>query len=133
VDRQVTARYEKQPDHLWRAQIEEDPEIHIAARSLKAARSGIRDTLAGHLGGVAVELNDSFVLLPASSDAVQRAWKARARAEEAAADAMRSAAIASRALVEDGLSLRDAAEILGLSHTRVQQLLRELEQSETGP
>ncbi len=49
--------------------------------------------------------------------------RARNAAERADAKAHQQTVDAIRALTDQGLSRRDAAELLGLSHQRVQQLL----------
>ena len=57
-------------------------------------------------------------------DALGHAEQARTDADSAAVRAAEAKAAAARALVRDvHLSMRDAAEILGVSHQRVQQLL----------
>lgn len=123
VDR-FTARYERQEDLLWRAFVEESPEIHAAGRSLSAVQEQLRSALfeRGHHDPEIVDL----VELPDSARrAVTEANQARA---DVVALAERSAELtrqAAQALVNDGLSLRDVATVLGLSHTRVQQLLRD--------
>lgn len=120
----LTAHYQRQEDLLWRAFVEESPEIHAAGRSLSAVQEQLRSAVfeRGHRDPEIVDL----VELPDSSrDAVTEATQARA---DVAALAERSAELtrhAAQALVKDGLSLRDVATVLGLSHTRVQQLLRE--------
>ena len=120
----LTARYQRQEDLLWRAFVEESPEIHAAGRSLSAVQEQLRSAIfeQGHRDP---EIVDHVELPESSRDAVTEATQARA---DVAALAERSAELtrhAAQALVKDGLSLRDVATVLGLSHTRVQQLLRE--------
>jgi transposase-like protein len=65
------------------------------------------------------------VKLPASARrATDSARRRRERARSAEAEAAAATRDAAQALVDSGLSHRDAAELLGLSHQRVHQLLR---------
>ena len=119
-----TARYERQADHLWRARVVEDPEIFAAARTLARAREELRTLL---LGRHALELTDDVVddvlMSPECHAVVRRAVEAREAAATASDLALELARQAARALVDDGFSYRDAATVMGLSHTRVQQLV----------
>lgn len=119
----LTAHYERQEDLLWRAFVEEAPDIHAAGRSLSAAQEQLRSALAEH--GKADSEVITLVDLPAGArEAVAAAADARHQAAESAERSAELTAKAAQALVKDGLSLRDVATVLGLSHTRVQQLLR---------
>jgi hypothetical protein len=92
-------------------------------RSLRQAQSRIKEALALWLDAslVDVQIRDQFPgKLAAVADDVVRA---RSAAERASATAQRQTAKAVKTLTELGLSRRDAAELLGLSHQRVQQLL----------
>jgi predicted RNase H-like HicB family nuclease len=92
-------------------------------RSLRAAKGRMREALALWLGcdSSTLDLEDR---LPARLASVaKRANRARREAERAAARAQQEVAGAARELTELGLSRRDAAELLGLSHQRVQQLV----------
>jgi predicted RNase H-like HicB family nuclease len=112
--------------------------VHTHARSLASLRSYLQDAIALWLeveqhdagnqnphvdrGGITVELR---VKLPpevrrATDDAQRRRKQARSAEIEAAVATRRAA----QALADAGLSRRDAAEVLGLSHQRVDQLLR---------
>lgn len=119
----LTARYQRQEDLLWRAFVEESPEIHAAGRSLTAVQDQLRAAISEQ-GYRDPEIIDLVDLPDSSRDAVTEATQARADVatlSERSAELTRHAA---QALVKDGLSLRDVATVLGLSHTRVQQLLR---------
>ena len=56
--------------------------------------------------------------------AIQRSRRTRERAEWEQENAQEQTRAAAVALVDEGVSLRDAGELLGLSHQRVQQLVQ---------
>jgi predicted RNase H-like HicB family nuclease len=126
VTNNYTAVFERDEEGFWLVELIEEPRVHTYGRTLAKARDHIRDATALWFEVAP----DAFILvedirLPKPVKAtVDRARKERAKAQavqEAAAGATQKAA---RALVEEGrLSVRDAADILGLSHQRVQQLL----------
>lgn len=119
----LTARYQRQEDLLWRAFVEESPDIHAAGRSLSAVQEQIRSAIFEH-GHLDPEIIDHVDLPESSREAVEAAAEARRVAAEAAERSAELTSQAARSLVTSGLSLRDVATVLGLSHTRVQQLLR---------
>ncbi|MHB8342203.1 MAG: type II toxin-antitoxin system HicB family antitoxin [Mycobacteriales bacterium] len=127
--KRYTARYSFE-DGNWLVEIAEFPQIHTFARTLGKARANIRDAL-----GLWLRVEDSGALnvvdevdgLPVElANAVSEAGQSRARAGALLERAQELTAVAARRLVEDiGLSTRDAAELLGVSHQRVHQLLHE--------
>ena len=119
----LTAKYERRRERDWLAWIEGDPKITITARSLWSARESIRDAAATKRRRN-LEVVDTYVLHEHAREAVDAANAARAAAQIATEEATRAATTAVDALVNDGLSLRDTAAVLGISHTRAQQLLR---------
>ena len=121
-----TAVFERDDEGYWLVELEEEPRVHTYGRTLAKAREHIVDATALWFEVAPEDLNVvEDVRLPAPvKAALELARKEREHAQaaqEAAAGATRDAA---RALVKDGrLSVRDAADVLGLSHQRVQQLL----------
>jgi predicted RNase H-like HicB family nuclease len=110
-------------DDAWNVRIDGLEGCQTYGRSLRQAQSRIREVLALWLdrepSGLIIEDR-----MPAKLAAVaKRANQARLDAERAGAKAQNEVAGAARALTDLGLSRRDAAELLGLSHQRVQQLV----------
>ena len=119
-----TAVYERDvTDDAWNVRIKGVPGCQTHGRSIRQAQQRIREALALWLDQE-LELpviRDQFpAALTSVADEVVRA---RSAAERADAKAHQQTVDAIRALTDQGLSRRDAAELLGLSHQRVQQLL----------
>jgi predicted RNase H-like HicB family nuclease len=117
------------PSGQWLVELEEIPEVHSFARTLGKAREYVIDALALWLNLPAEKVKDRIefgppVLPDHVLRTVQRALVEREIAEavsKVAGDLLTDASIA---LVDDAhLSMRDAAEVLGMSHQRVQQLV----------
>jgi predicted RNase H-like HicB family nuclease len=112
----------------WMADVEDLP-VHTWGKSLAKVKAYAAEALALHLDvpvpTVAGHISFRRPQLPAHVlEALDEADTARIDAEDATARAAQAKAAAARALVREAhLSMRDAAEVLGLSHQRVQQLL----------
>jgi predicted RNase H-like HicB family nuclease len=119
-----TATYERdEAEDVWNVHVKGVTGCHTYGRSLRQAQSRIREALAVWLDvePAVLSIRDQFPrALAAVAEDVTRA---RSTAERAGAKAQQQTADAVKALTELGLSRRDAAELLGLSHQRVQQLL----------
>ncbi len=110
-------------DKAWNVRIKGLTGCQTYGRSIRQAQSRIREALSLWLDTAPAQLNvrDQFPAELASvADDVMRA---RGAAERAGAKAQQQTIDAVKALTDLGLSRRDAAELLGLSHQRVHQLL----------
>jgi predicted RNase H-like HicB family nuclease len=122
----LTAVFQRDDEGYWLVELAEEPRVHTYGRTLAKAREHIIDATALWFEVAPEELDIvEDIRLPepvkATLELARREREHAQAAQEAAAGATREAA---RALVKDGrLSVRDAADVLGLSHQRVQQLL----------
>lgn len=114
---------------VWEAQARDIAGAHTFGKTLTAARDYLREAIAVWLD-VPLDSVIVTVTVPFAShgtdNAVRVATQARQDAERAARTAQESLIDAVLALVnEDGLSYRDAAAVLGVSHQRVNQVMGE--------
>lgn len=121
-----TAMYWREGSN-WLVELDEEPRVHTFARTLAKAEENIRDATALWFENDDVALKHVYRDLPLeTSDVVWAAREARvemASAEDRALEVTREAA--HRLMEVAGLSLRDAAHLLGISHQRLHQLVRE--------
>ena len=119
-----TAIYERDPDvDAWNVRVAGLDGCHTYGRSLRQAQARIREALAVWLDRDPEDVSIRDQLPKDLAELARRAQQARAEADRAGTEAQVQAAKAARALTDHGLSRRDAAELLGISHQRVQQLL----------
>jgi predicted RNase H-like HicB family nuclease len=129
----------RREEGLWLADVPDLPGVHTFARTLATLRDHLADAIAlwletqridagerdPHVDRGSVDLHLD-VKLPRS---ISRAAAASRQRRERAAQADREAAAATQTAVEQlteiGVSHRDAAELLDLSHQRVGQLARQ--------
>jgi len=122
-----TVKYERDEESgWWVAQVKEVPAAITQGRTI--ARRRIREALALALdddeAAEKAKLVDEVKLPADARRALARARAARRRLEVETEKAQTSTAVAVRKLIKKlGLSVRDAGELLGISHQRVQQLV----------
>jgi predicted RNase H-like HicB family nuclease len=109
----------------WLARVAGVPGCHTHGRTLRQVRARIREALSLWVDDADTADVEFEVRLPAELRSALRmasaSRKRAARAEEEARE--RTARVAAGMVQSHGLSMRDAAELIGLSHQRVQQLV----------
>ena len=137
-DTLYVAEVERDEAGNWIATVPALRGVHTHARTLAGLRRYLQDAIALwiEVGRVDAGERDPEVArdainlelrlrLPADvRRAAEAARRSRERATAAERDAARATREAAQALVRAGLSRRDAADVLRLSHQRVDQLLR---------
>ena len=119
------AVFERDEGGWWLARIPSIQGCHTQGRTLKQARRRLREALGLWIDDPDSVAFDEDIRLPrVLRVAVERSWRARARAEREQAHAQDETTEAAHVLVDElGVGLRDTGELLGLSHQRVQQLI----------
>ena len=124
--RSFTVRYEKDPSGWWIVTVPEVQGCLTQGRSLAEGRRRIREALALFVDEAAAaraELVDDIRLPARTSAVVRKVTSARGQLDKVQAEAMKATAAAATLLTRKfGLSVRDAAELLGVSYQRIQQL-----------
>ena len=117
--------YELDESGAWIARVPSVRGCHTYGRTLDQARRRIREALGLWVGdGDAAELVEDVRLPKRARDAIRRSQASRRRADRERQAAQRVTAAAARTLVDEfHLGLRDAGELMGMSHQRVQQLI----------
>ena len=111
----------------WAISVVDLPGAFGRARRLSQAKETACDVIAMMLGVP----SDSFdvelepVISPVVNRSLKRALTARRLADEVQSTALEATRNAARALVDSGVTVRDAGEILGISFQRVSQLVLE--------
>ena len=118
--------YERDETGAWIAHAVDIRGCHTYGSTIAQARSRIREALSLFVDDADSALLVEEIHLPAAARAaVRRSERARTRLETSRAEAGEATAQAARTLVEElHLGLRDAGELLGLSHQRIQQIIR---------
>jgi predicted RNase H-like HicB family nuclease len=118
--------YERDADDYWVADAPELVGAHTQGRTIPTARARIREVIAliEELDDEdAFELEEEFVLPDSTARAIASALEKRQTAELARLDAMAQTETGAKLLIEGKVSMRDAADILGISSGRVQQIV----------
>jgi predicted RNase H-like HicB family nuclease len=110
-------------DNAWNVRIKGLTGCQTYGRSIRQAQSRIREALALWLDTDSAQLRVRDQFPAALASVADDVVRARSAAERAGAKAQQQTIEAVKSLTELGLSRRDAAELLGLSHQRVHQLL----------
>jgi predicted RNase H-like HicB family nuclease len=120
-----TARLERENDGRWSVELEEEPRVHTWGKTIDQALTRMREAAAlwFQTDEASIDLVPKPVLPKATDRTVEQARKAREQARNADRLAIEHTRKAAVALTSRGISMRDAAAILGISHQRVHQLL----------
>lgn len=112
-------------DRVWLAKLEEERRVHTHGRSVRAALDNLRDATAlwFELKPASIEFTLAPQLPAGHRKALAEAKKARRLLHEAEKRSGEATVNAAQDLTRLGLTRRDVADLLGISHQRVQQLL----------
>jgi predicted RNase H-like HicB family nuclease len=125
MGKRYTVSYERDEDGIWTAVIEfaRGKAVIADGRSIGEARKRIRGALALYLeddqAAADAELVDDVKLPARVKTAMAKALRIREEAQAAQARAQETSAAVARELAALGVSTRDAAEMLGMSHQAV--------------
>ncbi|MBI4612419.1 MAG: type II toxin-antitoxin system HicB family antitoxin [Planctomycetes bacterium] len=118
-----TAVFERDESGAWNVHVPEVPGCRTYGRNLAQARRRLREALSLFIDDAeGVEVREDVRLPREARRAVRRSAEARRKADRSGEDARAATMNAVRELVEFGLGVRDAGELLGLSFQRVSQL-----------
>jgi predicted RNase H-like HicB family nuclease len=122
--KEYKAVFERDESGAWLARVPAIRGCHTYGRTLEQARRRLREALGLWIARPEQAVIEEEIRLPADlKAAIQRSRRTRERAEQEREHAQKETRAAAEALVDEGVSLRDAGELLGLSHQRVQQLV----------
>jgi len=122
--KKYVAVYERDDvDDAWNVRIEDLQGCQTYGRSLRQAQGRIREALAVWLDREPEGLSIEDKLPAPLASVAEHVALVRRDAERAGAKAQKETSEAVKQLTSLGLSRRDAADLLGLSHQRVQQLV----------
>jgi predicted RNase H-like HicB family nuclease len=107
----------------WLVHIKGIPGCHTYGRTLRQAEDRVREALAAWLDRDPGGLEITHEWPPDLTEIAAKVAKVRDDAASSAQRAGIATAAAAKKLDRMGLSRRDAAEVLGISHQRVQQIL----------
>ena len=118
-------RLDRDQGGAWLARCIDVPGCHTYGRSLRQARSRIREALSLWVEDAdTAELEFRYHFPAGWREAVDACRQTRARAIDAEKEALAIAAVVASELTQhQGLSMRDVAEMIGISHQRVQQIV----------
>jgi predicted RNase H-like HicB family nuclease len=118
--------FDRDESGAWIVSVPSIRGCHTYGRSLTEARRRVREALALWMDDAeTAELHEEIRLPARALRAVERSRRARRDADDERDKATAATVEAARTLVDElELGLRDAADLLGLSHQRVQQLVK---------
>lgn len=120
-----TARLEREKDGRWSVELEEEPRVHTWGKTVDQALARMLEAAAlwFQTDEASIVLTPKAVLTKTAMRTVEQARQARDQARDADRLALDKMQRAAAELASKGISMRDAAAILGISHQRVHQLL----------
>ncbi|MGH9047767.1 MAG: type II toxin-antitoxin system HicB family antitoxin [Acidimicrobiales bacterium] len=120
-----TARLGLENDGRWTVELEEEPRVHTWGKTVDQAIARMREAAAlwFQIDEGEIALVPHCVLVESVDRTVEQARRAREQARTANRLALEQTKKAAVALAAQGISMRDTATILGISHQRVHQLL----------
>jgi predicted RNase H-like HicB family nuclease len=118
-----TVTYERDEDGWWVATAKGLKGCHTQGKTLATARERIREAMGLFIDNASkVDIVDDVKLPPGTQVVVRAAVEALLESRRVAEVTKRVSTKAAKMLEHEGISRRDAAEIMGISHQRVQQI-----------